>query len=380
MNQIERIEQIIKIVKDNRNTIIYGAGEYSRLLLRYMEYLGCKDRVICIAVKNRHENEEIIQDIPVFELEELSALFRHSTWIICVKQHFLHSVISDMDECGIEADAYLTEKVMAEIEKAYIEADTNIILRKHMDRWEKELRHIRWEVEEQAEVCDVNTRTFEKYRGINRGKDVAIVATGPSLNGYKTQNGLTYIGVNRSFLRKDIPFDYLFVQDMGDERFAYEEMKKALSSLENVKIMMGRLTRRDSAYRNGYPENFISDMSSVERFFVSESSTTEPVRQDICHYPLTDCFSVVFPAIHFALFTYPRRLYLVGCDVSGGNHFYADDENKKGNWLLETTDRIKLGYIKMKRFAELYYPETEIVSINPVGLKGLFIDQIEGNE
>ena len=30
---------------------------------------------------------------------------------------------------------------------------------------------------------------------------------------------------------------------------------------------------------------------------------------------------------------------------------------------------------RIKEFARQYYPETEIISINPVGLKGLFIDQ-----
>ena len=28
----------------------------------------------------------------------------------------------------------------------------------------------------------------------------------------------------------------------------------------------------------------------------------------------------------------------------------------------------------MKKFAEVYYPETEIISVNPIGLKGLFRD------
>ena len=31
------------------------------------------------------------------------------------------------------------------------------------------------------------------------------------------------------------------------------------------------------------------------------------------------------------------------------------------------------GYEKMKEFIERFYPETEVISINPVGLKGLFV-------
>jgi len=32
-------------------------------------------------------------------------------------------------------------------------------------------------------------------------------------------------------------------------------------------------------------------------------------------------------------------------------------------------------WIQLKEFVELYYPETEIISINPIGLKGLFRDE-----
>ena len=32
------------------------------------------------------------------------------------------------------------------------------------------------------------------------------------------------------------------------------------------------------------------------------------------------------------------------------------------------------GYEKLKTFARRYYPDTELVSVNPVGLKGVFND------
>ena len=36
-------------------------------------------------------------------------------------------------------------------------------------------------------------------------------------------------------------------------------------------------------------------------------------------------------------------------------------------------DVIKL-WLKLKKFAKTYYPDTEIISVNPVGLKGIFKD------
>jgi hypothetical protein len=90
--------------------------------------------------------------------------------------------------------------------------------------------------------------------------------------------------------------------------------------------------------------------------------------------PLADCGSVVFSALQFALWLNPRKLYLVGCDCSHGGYFYKDGnaENKNSNTL--EIDRVVQGYIWFKKFAQRYYPETELVSINPVGLRGIFLD------
>ena len=40
---------------------------------------------------------------------------------------------------------------------------------------------------------------------------------------------------------------------------------------------------------------------------------------------------------------------------------------------------VKIGYARIKMFARLYYPDTEIISINPVGLRGLFRDAYTDN-
>lgn len=49
----------------------------------------------------------------------------------------------------------------------------------------------------------------------------------------------------------------------------------------------------------------------------------------------------------------------------------------KKNCLIEneTAERLKEHFLEMKRFAQMHYPETEIISVNPVGLKGVFKDR-----
>ena len=83
--------------------------------------------------------------------------------------------------------------------------------------------------------------------------------------------------------------------------------------------------------------------------------------------------SVAFAAIQFALYTNPKRIYLIGCDCSNG---YYDDKPLK---LKKKQSYIK-SWLKLKEFAQIYYPDTEIVSVNPVGLKGLFKDKYQNEQ
>lgn len=53
---------------------------------------------------------------------------------------------------------------------------------------------------------------FERYRDAHRGRDVVLIATGPSLARYRPFAGAIHLGVNRAFLRDDVRLDYLFVQ------------------------------------------------------------------------------------------------------------------------------------------------------------------------
>lgn len=93
----------------------------------------------------------------------------------------------------------------------------------------------------------------------------------------------------------------------------------------------------------------------------------QPIYQDICKHELTDFYSIYSAALQFAFFTYPKRIYLAGCDCAHTGHFY----DKGAPFIFWG---MKVGYARMKMFAKVHYPDTEIVSINPVGLRGLFSD------
>ena len=58
----------------------------------------------------------------------------------------------------------------------------------------------------------------------------------------------------------------------------------------------------------------------------------------------------------------------MGCDANLNGYFGGVNKNKL------CLDNVIHGWKKFKEFAETWYLETEIISINPVGLRGLFHD------
>lgn len=74
-------------------------------------------------------------------------------------------------------------------------------------------------------VYDLSQRTrfiqkyhavFDEYRGLMRGREVVVVATGSTLSQYHPITNACHIGVNRAFLSKNVPLlDFYFLQDIS---------------------------------------------------------------------------------------------------------------------------------------------------------------------
>lgn len=95
----------------------------------------------------------------------------------------------------------------------------------------------------------------------------------------------------------------------------------------------------------------------------------EEIHYDIEHYPLMDFGSVAFGAFHFALYTGAQKILLVGIDNKLSGYFTKEHRQ---DFLM--TENILRGWRKVKTFCDIYYPNVEIISVNPVGLKGIFKD------
>ena len=215
------------------------------------------------------------------------------------------------------------------------------------------------------ELHDVHKASFSEFKGCNRGRDLVIIATGPSMKFYSYQESLVHVGVNAAFKRDDVALDYYFTTD-------YENKNEWFSELKNYDFIKFFGQYSAGNYRDRFQvSETIIDENEGRRFY--QGAPSEDIHLNIEYYPLASFYSIIFQALHFSIYTRPKRIFLVGSDCSSGGYF---DGSKQLN-NVKTAGGIPMwekGYKKMKEFAEHFYPDIEIISVNPIGLTGMFRD------
>ncbi|MCE3046686.1 hypothetical protein [Helicobacter kayseriensis] len=218
-------------------------------------------------------------------------------------------------------------------------------------------------------LLDLHQKSFGQYGGSLKGREVVLMAAGPTLREYtesKYISNAIHIGVNKVVTYyPDLDFyfmgDWTAVQNYGIQ-------KDIISSRAKKFFGMGNLSDEYGTTSFATPLDFVQ-INNASMYLSMHYASHQTIQPDISRHPLFGYGSIIIPAFHFSLYCQPKRIYLVGCDCSSGGHF---DDRK--TWVLEdlATKRLQEEWRRMALFAKYYYPEVEIVSINPVGLKGLF--------
>lgn len=200
---------------------------------------------------------------------------------------------------------------------------------------------------------------FAEYKGFLTGKKIVIVATGPSLNDYIPIPDAIHIGINKAYKRTDIKYDYFFLQD-------YVAVKDYIMELKNVDGLkfVGKYIL--SNYMDAQiPESIVNELEAVP-YYVSYPIVS--FAEDLSCTPFSGAGTTVISALQFAVFAGASEIYLVGCDTSKSGYF----DNKK-NPNMNPKVLIK-DYCAFKGFVDHCKINTKIISVNPVGLKGIFED------
>jgi hypothetical protein len=222
-------------------------------------------------------------------------------------------------------------------------------------------------VQRAVSTAILHQKTFSRFKNVHQGQEIVLVATGPSVKHYKRIDHAVHVGVNSAFKIEHIDLSYLFMVDYA-----------------NVKPYIKEANR----YQPDRCVKFYGLIDWVPGYIIPESDVIEAHalrfrERDYanCHISPTclidsESFdgrnSVVFSAMQFVLWTNPQTIYLVGCDCSTGHFDESPREQKMSKNELKASTKLISSWLNLKEFAHLYYPETEIKSINPVGLKGIF--------
>lgn len=226
----------------------------------------------------------------------------------------------------------------------------------------------------------MHQKTFPQFKNYCAGKKLVVCGAGPTLKKYQPIEGAVHIALNRSFLYDKVDFDFIFAQDWDGIKMIKQELidyrpKECVKLLGCSQVLGSK----------SIPEPFITACSAlkfnIDAYIYNNGFKSQFVK-DIEYCCLGGMPNVGLSVMQFALYMNPAELYIVGCDMSGA-HFANGNNNKQQvaeekkiiekEWK-ERHDRLLLKWQELKRFASIYYPDTKIISVNPVGLRGIFED------
>jgi glycosyltransferase involved in cell wall biosynthesis len=270
----------------------------------------------------------------------------------------------------------LKKKISKESTKRYLfgvcyqNRHLNASINEEVKKIQNQIFNLKKDIEWQMIISNLHQKTFPRFKNINSGKDVIVVGAGPTLKHYEQIGQAIHIGVNRTFLNDAIKLDYLFLLDYDNVK---RYIKQANTYREKECQKFYGMFARDNHLMH-IPDSEAHEANAL-RYYTGDSNFN--INEDYKYgleSRIMPCFwSCIFQAAHFALYTNPAKLYIVGCDCNFNGYFDGEKQIIQDTEMIDKHQiLIHDGWKKFKKYAKLHYPETEIISINPVGLKGMF--------
>lgn len=259
--------------------------------------------------------------------------------------------------------------------KIYTKKNEYLKFMKYMETLDNNIKRINFRLNETNTliqsailVANQHSKVFPQFKDKHKGEVGVIVATAPSMLKYKPIENAIHIGVNRSFLNKRIKLDYWFSMDLG-------AIKQCLSELKNTGFtkFFGQIVQ-PYPYKYYYPwqvhisDSIIAEFPNSYKYYIYHENFTN-INIDIEKQLLPDNGSCVFQAVMFALYIGIKKLYIVGCDAACTGYF--DGREQSNNSCVRNLPNF---WANMKKYIDAFYPDVEVISVNPVNLKGLFKD------
>lgn len=212
-------------------------------------------------------------------------------------------------------------------------------------------------LEEKAFIA--HQKAFPPLKKALKGKKVALVATGPTLEFFNKIEDITYIGINKALFYQTINFNYIFSIDYipGLNDYIDKYNKNTCKKYYGFHIQQP-INISQKQIKSNLSYQFFVDIYSKN----PKTGFTKDISTKIVSYGNTSAIITMV----CLLWAEPEKIYLIGTDCSGTPSLKRDFYS---SLILE--------WKSLSNFAKKYYPQVEIISINPRGLKGIFIDKYQ---
>ena len=204
-----------------------------------------------------------------------------------------------------------------------------------------------------------HNKVFPNFKNSNIGTIIKIFGNGLILEDTVNVADGKVIACNKNLDIFDFPPEYIFASDHIASNVYYnklitnKESEVFFDCVNASNLMLFRRSHKSSQIENS-------------NFYYGNWRFYEDVCKNIEEGLVAFFGDTTHSALHFALYTNPDAIYLIGCDV------YHDGAIKNNRMFAPTAKELIIGYKKLKSFRDIYYPNTKIVCVNPNGLEGIF--------
>ena len=239
-----------------------------------------------------------------------------------------------------------------------------------------------------------------KFKNMHKGETAYIFGSGPSINQFKIIENGVFIGCNHILLNPNIKnkLKYYFFGDgynfIGNSSIVlkYNTNQTYKERVDDV-INHTNITTFCSAFMNNrlfhnFSQKQVDELYNKKVYIINLTRDIENLKPDIDETIMDH--SVIFTCLHFALYCGFSKIYIVGCDCTNNkesSYFFLNKSNisnipkitRKLNSNLtqySATNILPDIWKKMKTFKDIHFPNTKLISINPVKLKGLLDDDL----
>ena len=224
-------------------------------------------------------------------------------------------------------------------------------------------------------AANLHPKTFSEFKNSNNGQDIVLIGSGPTLNFFSPQNhcvNIKYCALNKAFTYDKVKYDYLFTNDFGF--LSLNDVTEEFINYEGnncIKFLGDHNGKRNWQI----PESLCLKIKNCRRYKTNAWTYPSEFAFNIDTEIIGNFCTISLQAMQFLLYTNPKRVFLVGIDTTNNGHFSGseyDEAVRNGEKVDDLHRWSARDWGKLKDFAEIYYPDTEIISVNPIGLKALF--------